>query len=191
MVEQGKPTRRSIRLKDYDYSQAGAYFVTICVHYKRNFFGEIIDGCMQLTHTGEIVQSEWLRTEVVRPNVAVDEFIVMPNHLHGIVVIAEADIPVGATRRVARAQTHGPVAGSIGAIVGQFKSTCTKQIRKNGALGHTPIWQRSYFEHVIRTQDELDRVRLYIVENPLKWELDRENPVARTTKNDEPWKPSE
>ena len=171
--------RRSIRLKGYDYTQPGAYFVTICTHGRAMLFGRVVDGEMALNAYGEIVREEWFRTAQVRPYVELfpDEFVVMPNHIHGIVWI------VGATRRVAptNGHPHGPVPGSLGAIIGQFKSIVTKRINALRGTPGAPVWQRNYYEYIIRTERALDAIRRYIAANPLRWDLDRYNPAATGT----------
>jgi putative transposase len=169
--------RRSIRLQDYNYSQAGAYFITICSHERRCIFGEITSGIMHPNELGELVIAEWQRTSVVRPNVQLDCHIVMPNHFHGIIVIHER---VGATRRVAQniaGASHrlAPTrfrADSLGAIIAQFKSKATKQIRATTGDSIFQVWQRNYYEHVIRNEADLAEKREYIDNNALKWELD-------------------
>jgi REP element-mobilizing transposase RayT len=172
-------SRRSIRLKGYDYSQTGAYFITICAHKGLCVFGDIRNGVVQLNDFGRIVEREWLRTAKIRSNVELDVFVVMPNHFHGIISIVN-DTSVGATRRVAPT-THSLTSNSIGATVGQFKSIVTKNIRKIGF--HSFKWQRNYYEYVIRNEDDLNEIREYIINNPRKWELDAENPNNRRQKN--------
>ena len=177
--------RRSIRLKDYDYSQQGAYFITMCIHGRECILGDIVDGNSRLNQFGNFVKEEWLRTEQIRPEITMDEFQIMPNHMHGIIVIN----PVGATRRVVQkyrathpkqgdppGRPYGPAARSIGAIVGQFKSIVTKRINLLRKTPLTPIWQRNYYEHVIRDEENLNRIRQYIIDNPVKWDEDEENP---------------
>jgi putative transposase len=261
--------RRSIRLRGYDYTQTGGYFITIVAHERALLFGEIVNGAMRLNEYGQIVRDEWFRTAVVRPYVMLypDEFVVMPNHIHGIIWIVGAtrrvaptcgiaptddgvaptddgvaptddgiattdgvvptcgvtptDWIVGATRRVAPtcgvvptdgiaptcgvvptdgiAPTCGvvptdgiaPTCGvapthplgrptlkphSVGSILAQFKSLTTKRIN---ALRGTPgaaVWQRNYYEHIIRDERSLQQIRRYILENPQRWEQDSENP---------------
>lgn len=180
--------RRSIRLKGYDYTQPGAYFVTICTHERTCLFGEVVDGVMVLNAWGEIVREEWFRTARLRPYVVLheDEFVVMPNHVHGIIWIVDA---VGANRRFAPttrvAPTRGtptppagPDAGSLGAIIGQFKSAVTKHINAHRGTPGAPVWQRNYYEHIIRNEQALNAIRRYIAENPLRWHLDRYNSAA-------------
>ena len=170
-----KHRRRSIRLKGYDYSAPGAYFVTICTHNREPLFGWIVDGEMVLNEYGQIVWKEWFRTAQVRSNVALfeDEFIVMPNHIHGIIWIVEA------TRRVAPTDgPRGPLSGSLGAIIAQYKSIVTKRINAVRGTPGASVWQRNYYEHIIRTERALDAIRRYIAENPLRWHLDRYNPDA-------------
>ena len=183
-METEKYHRRSIRLKDYDYSRIGAYFVTIRTHSNRNVFGNVVNGKMQVSKYGRIVETEWRKTASIRNNVKLDIFVVMPNHFHGIILISE-NVFVGATRRVAPTP-HGPKPNSVGAIVGQLKSIVTKKIRKMGLSDFR--WQRNYYEHIIRNENELNCVREYIVNNPLQWQFDRENPERiRNKVHDSPW----
>uniref|UniRef100_UPI002ADDEAD7 transposase n=1 Tax=Thermoflexus sp. TaxID=1969742 RepID=UPI002ADDEAD7 len=156
-----------------------AYFVTICTRGHEPLFGTVVDGEMRVNEWGTIVREEWFRTAQLRPYVMLyeDEFVVMPNHVHGIIwIVGET---VGATRRVAPTTTippAGPVAGSVGAIIGQFKSAVTKRINILRATPGAPVWQRNYYEHIIRNERALDAIRRYIAENPLRWHLDRYNP---------------
>ncbi len=174
--------RRSIRLPHHDYASAAAYFVTICTYDRIELFGEIRDAEMHLGALGRLVADEWQRTAAVRPAVTVDAFVVMPNHLHGVLVLADfADAvdPVGASRRLAHAgQPSRAKPGTLGAIIGQFKSRVTKQARGFGWEDGRPIWQRNYYEHVIRDDPELDRIRAYIVGNPSRWHDDEYNTAA-------------
>jgi len=175
--------RRSLRLADYDYTQTGAYFVTVCTDGRKCLLGEVADNEMRLNGWGKIVQEEWLRTETVRPNVKLDAFIIMPNHLHGIIHLTN----VGATRRVAptgKEKICGPKMGSLGAILGQFKSVTAKRIKAGPRNSGVSVWQRNYYEHVIRGEDELEKIREYIVYNPQKWPSDRENPEVSNNRSD-------
>lgn len=183
-----KHHRRSIRLQGYDYARSGAYFVTLCAHGRQCIFGEIVDGAIRLSPIGKIVETEWLRTAEVRPGVELDAFVIMPNHVHALLFILEADPsvgqPVGATRRVApnaeetRLQRPtGPTPGSLGAIMSQFRSVVTKRVNKARGTPGAPVWQRGYYEHVVRSDEELTRLRQYIMGNPLRWDLDDENPT--------------
>jgi REP element-mobilizing transposase RayT len=174
-----KHQRHSIRLKDYDYSQAGAYFVTTCTYNRKCLLGEVINGEMVLSEFSEVVEREWLRAAEIRPNVELDEFIIMPNHIHGIIVINESN--VGATCRSPEGEgtsplRKGPRSASIGAIIAGFKSAVTRRINDLRGTPYTPVWQRNYYEHVIRNENDLDEIRGYIINNPLKWDLDSENP---------------
>lgn len=183
--------RRSLRLKGYDYTQVGAYFITICTQDRTCVFGEVVDGMMRLNACGAIVREEWLRSAVIRPYLRLvpEEFVVMPNHVHGIIWIVDG---VGARRRRAptpefrapTAERFGkPVAGSIPTIVRGFKSAATKRINDRRGTPGATVWQRNYYEHIIRTEEALARIRDYILTNPLRWHLDRENP-NRTGKDD-------
>ncbi len=184
--------RKSIRLKGYDYSSNGAYFITICVKDRVSIFGEIVNGKMNLNGYGKIVLEEWLKTEEIRENVIMDEFIIMPNHFHGIIFIEDSGRgdPVGspifsdnekrASHRLAPTESKTLKPNSLGAILGQFKSISTKKINKLNQIYFQ--WQRNYYEHIIRNEKALNNIRKYIIENPLKWQLDRENPSGHYDK---------
>jgi REP element-mobilizing transposase RayT len=182
-----KHRRRSIRLPEYDYRQAGSYFITVVTHGRNMLFGEIAAGETRLNEFGRIVQDEWRKSAVIRREIELDIFVIMPNHIHGIVNIIDAD--VGATGR--SPLRSGPPARSLGAFVAGFKSAVTKRISEMRRTPGTPVWQRNYYEHIIRGDRELLRVREYIVNNPLDWELDRENPSPpadlKPTQVREPW----
>jgi putative transposase len=169
--------RRSIRLPAYDYAQAGAYFVTMVTHQRQCLFGEIVGGQMRLAAHGQVVSEQWLRSELVRSEIELDAFIVMPNHIHGIVIIRAHPMDVGAHSRapLPSSSPYRPPR-SLGSLVAGFKSAATKRINEmRGTLG-VPVWQRNYYERVIRSDEELKRVRQYIIDNPAHWEEDRENP---------------
>ncbi len=191
-----KRHRRSIRLKGYDCTCPGVYFVTICTHQRACLFGDVVEGAMVLNGLGEIVRDEWFKTAVVRPNVRLwdSEFVVMPNHVHGIIWIMDDDV-VGARRRRAPTTTTEqfgkPVSGSIPTIVRAFKSAVTKRINDLRGTPHVRVWQRNYYEHIIRDDESLNRIRQYIVENPMRWAFDPENPQAircRSASSDRPYK---
>ncbi len=167
--------RRSVRLKDHDYSQAGAYFVTICTHEKECMFGRVIDGQMRLNEYGRIVEEEWVKTADIRSGVELDASVVMPNHFHGVLAIVHGGR--GTVHRAPTSERFGkPTSNSIPTIVGYLKSAVTRRINELRGTSRTPVWQRNYYEHVIRNEDDLNEIREYIVNNPLKWDLDRENP---------------
>ena len=164
--------RKSNRLSGYDYTQPGAYFVTICTHKMEYLFGIIKNGMMVENPLGEIVRKEWFRTREIRNQIELlqDEFVIMPNHIHGIIWIMD----VGATGSVARSKDfHGPASGSLGAIIGQFKSVTTKRINKYRGLSGKSIWQRSYYDHIIRNEEDYNAIRHYIQMNPQNWESDQ------------------
>lgn len=194
--------RRSIRLRGYDYSQPGAYFVTACTWQREHLFGEVIDGEMVLNEPGEIVAAEWLQTAVKRPSITLGEFVVMPNHFHGIVIIGTntvgatcwspksknhattsnpvptpnpattpnpAPISNGAT---SRSPLHGPSPSSVGALIAGFKCAVTTRINTLHNTRGRPIWQRNYWERIIRSEDEYRALCAYIRENPAQWALD-------------------
>jgi REP element-mobilizing transposase RayT len=155
--------RRSIRLKDYDYRQSGYYFVTLCVNDRRNLLGGIDGGRMNLNDAGKIVNNAWQWLGEQYEYVELDEFVVMPNHIHGIICIRR-----GGSRTA-------PTIKPLGRLVGAFKTTSTKQINIMLKTPGVQFWQRNYYEHIIRNDNELTRIREYILHNPAQWPNDRNN----------------
>lgn len=194
-----KHNRQSPRMQGYDYGSPGWYFVTICTHDRQCIFGEIIDGKMALNKCGRIAQQEWKKTESIRDNVILDAFVIMPNHMHGIVGIVDSDNNVGAYRHTPP-HRHTPLrdtkssteSGSrnenqngrkfqspsktLGAIVRGYKSAVTTQINKKQDATGQSVWQRNYHDHIIRDEQSLERIRYYIIHNPAQWQEDQNNP---------------
>lgn len=169
--------RHSIRLSNYDYSQAGLYFLTICMNNRKCIFGDIINGKIKLNKFGDIVEREWIKSSIIRDEISLDEWVIMPNHFHGIVNIKGhnkhmGDPPVAPTTS---GKPNGPNAHSIGSLVAGFKSSVTTRINKILGTPGKKLWQRNYWEHIIRNEQELNRIRLYIIENPQNWQQDRLN----------------
>ncbi|WP_299645127.1 transposase [uncultured Chloroflexus sp.] len=244
-----KHHRRSIRLKGYDYSQAGAYFITIVTQDRACLFGEVVDGEMRLNDAGRMVWDEWDALPDRFPGLELDAFVVMPNHVHGIIVLTgsatvgaglvpapDEDMPAPdgvraglvpapneATTRVAptipmpapdgdmpapdgvRAglvpaplvpalnEATTRVAPTIGDIVGAFKSiTTVAYIRGVKQSGWPPfrgrVWQRNYYEHIIRNEESLNRIRQYIADNPLRWAFDRESLLVTQPEPEDEWR---
>lgn len=165
--------RRSIRLFEFDYTQPGAYFVTICAHNRQKIFWEVQDGQVKVNWIGRIVREEWWRTEVIRQNVFLDQFVVMPNHFHAIFHVTKSMKHEDAVRAHCNAPLHRP-AKSISSMIGLFKGSATRRVRREIRDQTYLIWQRNYYERVIRDEVELNRLRRYIIENPLRWKTDRE-----------------
>jgi putative transposase len=190
--------RRSIRLQNYDYTANGAYFVTFRTVQKECLFGTILHGTLQLNDFGLAVAESWIAIPNHFPGVELDEYVVMPNHFHGILNLLA--IPVGAkqgssaspdsgnilekqaTRQIqgealTLVQPHGTTCGSLGAIIQNFKSVSTRSGNRMRNKPGCSVWQRNYYERVIRNERELSTVREYIVNNPMKWALDKDNPA--------------
>ena len=217
--------RQSIRLRDFDYGGAGAFFVTLCAWRRECLFGDVVDGRVRLNELGLVVRDCWTAVPQHFPHVELDEFVIMPNHLHVLFWIVDEYSPVGAqhaaplvvhpkrlidkstndpvgaqhaaplpgmtTRAKERAQHAAPLRvdprggvtpnnvmpGSVAAIVRSFKSAATKRINALRDNAGCPLWQRNYYEHVIRGDRDLHAVRQYIADNPAKWELDTNHPT--------------
>ncbi|MDX2244986.1 MAG: transposase [Leptolyngbyaceae cyanobacterium bins.302] len=180
--------RRSIRLKGYDYASSGAYFITICSHQRQCLFGEIVDGEMQLSKFGEIVRSYWLNLPKYHPRLQLDAFVVMPNHIHGILVLS--DIPVGAgldnqlvdltNKSSAKPAPTNPTEPinhpGIPEIIRRFKTFSARRINQRRKMVGTPVWQRNYYDRIIRNDEALQAIRQYVHNNPLSWQEDQLHP---------------
>lgn len=159
--------RKSIRLKDYDYSCPGEYFVTICTKNRACLFGEIVNEKMNLSKTGIIVDKHWKNILSYKDNVELDEYIIMPNHIHGIVVIKEPvrailESPVPTTKYRRRKML-------LSKIIGRFKTMSAKEVNiLRNTLG-IPLWHRNYYEHIIRGENDLANIREYIANNVFRW----------------------
>ena len=171
--------RRSIRLKGYDYSQPGLYFVTICAQGKQCLFGRIEGTRVCLTKLGALVQKCWDEIPNHFPFVGLEAFVVMPNHIHGILGFhprAQHAAPLQTAKAVARPVVH-VIPGSLAAVVRSFKSAVSTRAHSVHDRRARSIWQRNYYERVLRNGKEFDNAARYILENPLRWEWDEENPA--------------
>lgn len=182
MPDQEHCRRRSLRLWGYDYSQAGAYFVTICTQSRQRRFGDIVDGEMRLNEAGRMVESVWEQLPARFPTFESDSFLVMPNHIHGILVLVGAGLalPVKGAASSAPTTTRSI---TLSDVVRVFKSMSAIDVNRFLSRSGQSLWQRSYYEHIVRNDTSLNRIREYIATNPLRWELDRENP-QRTGQDD-------
>ena len=156
--------RRSIRLKDYDYAQAGAYFVTICVWNRECLFGDILDGNMLINGLGDLVLFTWKDLVNHVGNIELNTFVLMPNHCHGLIVIDQA-------KAADSMRPH-----RLSEIVRQFKTFSAKRINAYRDTPGIPVWQRNYYEHVIRNEADFNRITDYIANNPQRWAEDSLHP---------------
>jgi putative transposase len=181
--------RKTIRLRNYDYSQKGIYFVTICCRNKESLFGKIINELMIFNDMGKIADQYWQEIPQHYPNVYLDEYIIMPNHIHGILIIEQQ--AVGANdhspydhfpKKLSLSQhcwanNYPPLrygtSKTIGAIIRGYKIGVTKWFRKN--TNNYLVWQRNYYEHIIRNEKSLEQIRRYIINNPFNWQYDELN----------------
>jgi len=180
--------RKSIRLEEFDYANPWWYYVTICIDNHRSVFGDVKNGRMTLNNYGNIVKDEWLKTPAIRKNIDLDYYVIMPNHIHGIIIIErrgelnspqEKEVEDSSLQnekegRMQYAPTENKFkspAQTLGSIIRGFKSAVTRQIRISGLIDFK--WQRNYYEHIIRNERDLYNIRRYIELNPLKWVLDK------------------
>ncbi len=186
--------RHTIRLKGYDYAQAGAYFITICTHQRTCLFGDVCDAKMHLNEIGKIVHDEWLKSPIIRAEIELGEFIIMPNHFHAIVWIIDAKT-TAPTRSIAPRTGEPPITPhtgtgdrpvaptqptaptlppkSLGSLIAGFKSAATLRINQFRNTPHAPVWQRNYYEHIIRDEKAHQNIANYIINNPLNWQADQ------------------
>lgn len=155
----------STRLQTWDYRNAGYYFITILTKNRKRYFGEVLDEKLVLNSFANIVIEEWLKTPTIRSNIELDEWILMPNHFHGIIINRFQEYPDSNVEITSTLQSN-----SLGAIIGQFKSIATKKIRRSGLAKFS--WQPGFYEHIIRNEQALENIRKYIRLNPIKWEID-------------------
>ncbi len=186
MTNNPEKRRRSIRLTGYDYSGPGAYFITICTQGRECRFGAVSSGgSVALNPSGRIAFEEWRRSTAVREEIEPDAFVVMPNHVHGVVLI-RYDISgnnVGATGQSPLQRPdcppRGPARRSLASFVVGYKGAVTRRINALRKTPGAPVWQRNYYERILRYEDELNQARFYIQENPARWAEDDYNPARK------------
>ncbi|MCX5920977.1 MAG: transposase [Candidatus Melainabacteria bacterium] len=189
-MKQSLPQRKPLRLTAYDYAQNGAYFITICTENRAYLFGDIVDNTMVLNDAGKMVESVWREMPMHYPNILLDAFIIMPNHIHFIIVFIENDHSV--PKSLADVINHAPTTRTepsvgvpfmasanqptpLGKIVRTFKGKSTFLINQHQKTVGMPVWQRGYYDQIIRNEAHLQSVRLYIENNPAQWAFDEEN----------------
>jgi REP element-mobilizing transposase RayT len=181
--------RKRLRLPDYDYSEAGAYFVTLCTKDRTHVFGEILKGEMCLNPLGGIVHECWNDLPNHYAAIELDAFVVMPNHVHGIIFIVD---PVGPIHESTLPKTTRERRTMLlSKTIGRFKMNSAKRINEMRDTSGTPVWQRNYFEHIVRNDKSLNRIREYIAANPHRWQHDTENVDVAGNDEFEMWLTSE
>ena len=166
--------RKSIRLKEYDYSQPVEYFITICTHDKKCVFGEVIEEQIRLSLIGEIVKNYWEKLPKHFPKVKLDEYVIMPNHIHGIIIITEGRDLINQIPTKSNFPLMKNPKMTLGKIIRHYKAHSAKYIHDSGYVDFQ--WQPLFYDRIVRNDKELDNIRDYIINNPLKWFLDEENP---------------
>lgn len=192
--------RRPMRLRGYDYSQPGMYFVTICTANRASVFGGVREGRMWVNAAGQAVEAVWNELPRHYAVLETDAFIVMPNHVHGTIILHRAQdkfasvgagssypvLPLG-SRDIEKGAATAPLPVALGKVVAYFKYETTKRLNATSRTPGARLWQRNYYEHVIRDGDSLDRIGRYIADNPSRWAFDRENPHAVCPEEDRAW----
>lgn len=184
-----KHRRQSIRLKGYNYTLPGIYFITICTYQRECLFGEIVDGEMQLNDMGKVVRSHWLKLPSHHSHLRLDTFIIMPNHLHGILELTNhhgvgaglADQLSIKTINLSTKPAHPspplpPKFRSLTEIIRGFKTFSARHINRMRKASGVPVWQRNYYEHIIRNEEALQNIQIYIENNPQSWQQDQLHP---------------
>jgi putative transposase len=174
-----QPSRRpnSMRHAGYDYTSAGAYFVTICTHRRNAILGQVVEHKICPTPLGEVAHQAWLDLDAHHAHIQVDASVVMPNHTHALLWIlspaAGADQGTGTQRQYGR-----PIAGSLSTLINAYKMMVTKRALNIGLIPAPPLWQRNFWDRIVRNEHELNTIRTYIQENPARWENDQLHPDA-------------
>ncbi|MBM4169554.1 MAG: transposase [Ignavibacteria bacterium] len=171
--------RRSIRLKGYDYSLPGGYFVTICVRHRECLLGEITTDGIRLSEYGLLVDEAWRDLPNHYRHVQLDQFVVMPNHVHGIIFLINDNTVGTGSEPVPTGAIDTTKRHPLSEIVRSFKTFSARRINSVRGVRGVPLWQRNYFEHIIRDERDLNRIRQYIIDNPTRWLYDRNNPFIR------------
>jgi REP element-mobilizing transposase RayT len=174
--------RKSHRLSGYDYTLSNAYFVTMVTKDRECLFGRVFGDSMELNELGEIVLQEWLRTPEIRAEIGLDEFVIMPNHLHGIIHLRDVGAHGGAPLRTPSTGVAFRAPRSLGSFIAGFKSAATKRINILRHAPGVPVWQPNFYDRIIRDEDELNRIRQYIIDNPAEWAGDPENPLDEASR---------
>lgn len=190
MPDEKRNRRRSIRLPEFDYARHGPFFVTLCVKNRKCIFGAVADGQMQLNRFGQIIEDEWIHTAELRPETVFDAYVVMPNHFHGIVSVLNAE-----AERLGRVGAHSRAplrrqSRSLGSLIAQFKATTARLINLLRGTPGASIWQRNYYEHIVRDERDLERIRDYIAANPARWEEDGYHPSRLSGRGAQPCAPT-
>ncbi len=168
-------SRKSIRINGFNYAQAGYYFITICTHQKEHVFGKVQSGIMHLNNFGEIVRDTWDDLPNHNSNIELDYYCIMPNHIHGIIIIsdcAQSDTIAIEADMVRAGLEPAPTGHSLAELVRQLKTFSSVRINKLRHISGEPVWQRNYYEHIIRNEPELYLIRKYISNNPMNWDKD-------------------
>ncbi len=168
--------RRSTRLPGHDYAGPGHYFVTVCTEGRLCLFGDVVDGKMVLNELGRIADEEWLKSAELRSEVELDRYVVMPNHLHGLVFFQPKDRPPEPPTANPPGTPHERPKRSLGSFMGGYKSTVTTGVNRTRSTPGMRVWQRNYWDHIVRTERALRAIRRYIDSNPARWSLDRYHP---------------
>lgn len=161
--------RKSIRLSEYDYTLPGAYFVTIVTYQRKCILGAIRNGEIILSNIGRIVNNTWQEIPIHFPNATVDNYVIMPNHIHGIVNILDTGVGARHASPLRGKDPLGTSPRSLGVIIGSFKSAATKRIHQTEEYKKIQVWHRNYYEHVIRDERDYEKIVEYIITNPANW----------------------
>ena len=177
--------KRHMRLPGFDYTRPGAYFVTICTLNRLCLLGEVVDGCVRLSEAGGLARDVWENLPSHYPHVRLDAWVIMPNHLHGIVCLAGTEAASGGVG-VGTGLKPVPTGGSaprygLPEVIRAFKTFSAKRINASRGAPGVPFWQRSYHDRIIRDDASLDRLRQYVIDNPARWHQDPNNPAIRTS----------
>jgi REP element-mobilizing transposase RayT len=191
MLSAGNQRRRrnSLRHPQFDYTSPGAYFVTICVAHRECLLGEVVDRNVQLTALGQIADATWPALLKRNPHVQLDEYMVMPNHVHALIWLRQSSVQA-TTAAVKQRAFADCVGGSLSVLVGAYKSSVTQQARAKRLLTAPALWQRNFYDNIVRNEEALAHIRNYIRTNPARWTNDQLHPAAPPNPFNRPYTPT-
>jgi putative transposase len=185
---QGYQRRNSLRQPNFDYTHAGAYFVTICAHRGRSVFGHVVDQEMMLNRLGQIAATRWDEFATRHPEVEVDLFVVMPNHVHVLLWLRRDAASVGQPGAGKERKFGDAIAGSLSTLIGVYKGAVTQKAKQEKLIPGPPLWQRNFYDRIVCHEQELQHIRHYIENNPARWIEDQFHPDAPPNQFNQTWR---
>lgn len=186
---QGYRRRNSLRHPKYDYTNTGAYFVTICAHQGRSLFGQVTEQSMILNQLGQIAHAAWHEFADRHPETMLDRFVIMPNHVHVLLWLTQPPTVDNQQVEDKKRKFGDAIAGSLSTLIGVYKGAVTQKAGHQKLIPNPPLWQRNFYDRIVRNDTELQRIRHYIETNPARWHEDQLHPAAPPNQFNQTWHP--